>query len=40
MLATLDLQGLTVSDFAKEKMRLTGEELLQERGEAEEVCKE
>lgn len=34
------VQGLTVSDFAKEKMRLTAEELLQERGEAEEVCKE
>jgi malate dehydrogenase len=34
------VQDLPLSDFAKEKMRLTGEELLQEKGEAEEVCKE
>jgi malate dehydrogenase len=34
------VQGLPMSDFAKEKMRLTSEELLQERAEAEEVCKE
>ena len=34
------VSGLAVSDFAAEKMKLTAEELLQEKIEAEEVCKE
>jgi malate dehydrogenase len=32
--------GLPQTDFAREKMQLTAEELLQERAEAEEVCKD
>ena len=32
--------GLAISEFAREKMKATAEELLQEKAEAEEVCKE
>merc|ERR1712243_106387 len=33
------VQGLEMSDFAKEKLALTGAELCEERNEAMEVCK-
>lgn len=34
------VQGLPIKDFSSEKMKLTGDELLQEREEALSVCQD